>query len=863
MRDARGLSDGTKIALILGFAAVVVIGGTLASRPSIAPQPAQGADAPTTQKAQGENVPVPPADENATADSAAKQEQAGPATHPAAASPVTTQLASVEPTTVRISADVVVKNATRLGINLGAPEPYGAGNFLKNLIHNPGFESGIFRSMMHADEGSTADRVPQAFWTTEWNVEEWGIGQNPGFWNGAAIEFLFGSAKGRQGTVRDYRHEGTQHVFYVDPSGPAPKQWDVFVVRKELEGLPGAYAMNPAIAAPGETRPGSPGKQSLYLQNPAGEGSSDWRYFMDSTYRDDDPSAGKLYLVEGPWRLSFWAKGGNDGDALAVDFSREGEAQFFSQTVAMTGEWKEYSFEFDVPKGQDALRAYGDSYKPILTFQFALWDEGAKAWIDDVVLSRRDHTNPTEFADTLVNTLKAIHPGIVRKWAGQLGNSLDNELAEPFARKTYEHNPRGRRAGNYGYSLHEFLRLCQLLNADPWYVVPPTFTSKECAQLIEYLAAPSGSGAAYAEKRAALGQTEPWTSVFHTIHLEFGNEMWGEATPNDPFYGGSAMGGERLAHMASDRFALMKASPFYDGDKFDCIIGGQASWPGRQEEIDRNSEHHDSIAIAPYFGGLETFKSRDEIYPPLFAYPTYASTLGPVRGAADALNATGKGTNLAVYEINYHTTGGPAPEEMRNRFVAGASGAIALPLHMLLFQRDHGARAQCAFTLNQYSFAIGDLGHVRIWGVVRDLFATGRVRPTGLGLSLANAAIQGDMVRTSHQGQNPGWVQKPINGIEKPTTVPFIHSFAFRSERSQSLILFNVSMDREVPVIVQPDEPSAPKATLSQIRPEDIDTWNEDDALVRVETIEIADFAEGYGVTLPPHSMSVLTWQSL
>jgi alpha-L-arabinofuranosidase len=37
---------------------------------------------------------------------------------------------------------------------------------------------------------------------------------------------------------------------------------------------------------------------------------------------------------------------------------------------------------------------------------------------------------------------------------------------------------------------------------------------------------PDRASSPYGAKRAALGQAEPWTSIFSVIHLELGNEEW-------------------------------------------------------------------------------------------------------------------------------------------------------------------------------------------------------------------------------------------------------------------------------------------------------------------------------------------------
>ena len=71
------------------------------------------------------------------------------------------------------------------------------------------------------------------------------------------------------------------------------------------------------------------------------------------------------------------------------------------------------------------------------------------------------------------------------------------------------------------------------MKAEPYFEVPVSIADQDAKSLIEFLAGPTSSpeGA----RRAALGQSEPWTDVFDKIHLSYCNECWNGST------GGSAM----------------------------------------------------------------------------------------------------------------------------------------------------------------------------------------------------------------------------------------------------------------------------------------------------------------------------------
>jgi len=768
-------------------------------------------------------------------------------------------------TYVDISDEVILPGAKRLGMNIGSRDQYGSAQYIKNLIPNPGFESGEYGTLLHVDDGSTGDTIYQAFWDTDWNVDQWGIGQPEGFWDGGQYEILFGPAKGRSGNIEHFSHSADRrYTFQLDSDGVAPEPLDVVSARKQLPGISGYPGMDTDSVDTTSTRPGSPGTQSLRLEYGGASWIASHTLYMDSFWRDSDPSAGKMMIIEGPYRLAFWAKGSSAGTQLRVEFRREAEGTFFNETVNLTTEWQRYEFNRFIPVGQDQRRTYApDEYRPLIVFKMFV-NEGHEALIDDVELYKSNETNPTAFTDPFVDKLKELQPGVLRAWGNQLGSSLDNQLVEPFARKTLGWRPHNRNAGEFSYSLHEFLELCEEVKTEPWYIVPPTFTAKEMVNLTEYLCAPATQEHPYALLRELLGQTEPWTSVFPMIHLEWGNEMWGAASGGDPFFGASAFGGERLGNMAHDRFGMMiEYGPYFDADKFNFIIGGQVGWPGRQREIGLHSTNHQTIAVAPYFGSLDTWNNDEEIYPPLLAKPFYETAQGNMRRSKTELDSTGQNTRMAIYEINFHTTGGDAPLDIRNDFVTSMAGGVALPLIMLEYQKVFGAREQCAFQALQHSYNHGGGEHVKIWGCLRDLNVTGRKRPTWLGMEIANKAIRGDMIKTTHSGIKSNWTQTALNGVHSPTTVEHIQSYAFRDGKSYGIVVFNLDLNASQRVrIGLPSKASGP-AKEYVLAAADHRADNEASEQVKITSRSLNRVPTYYYTLLEPCSVYALTWESL
>ena len=765
--------------------------------------------------------------------------------------------------TLQISETVRLSGAKRLGMNLGSHSQWGAEQLLKNVIVNPGFESGEYGMIFLTFAGATGTRVQADYWQTVWNNDTFLIGQPAGFWDGATFEILSGPAAGRTGTISSFTHENGRYTFYLDSDGPTPVQGDAILVRQALPGYYGDYyPFNEADS--GDIRPGSPGEQSLRLLAPDEGWQASWQYGMDSAWRDGDRSSGKLFFVDNDWQFEIWARAENAGDTLSLRFYREGSPDFLNETIPLTGEWQHIVHNFTVPPGGDPGGPFDpNAYHPILLLELRLTTDSGPVWVDDISLSRSDHTNPTVFNDKFVNRLKELNPGLLRDWnANLLGNSLENQLAEPWARRTAGFSPAERVATHHHYSLHDFLALAAEVGAEPWYVIPPTFSETELENLVAYLASEQDAHP-YADLRASLGQVAPWTSLFPIIHLEFGNEMWGSNGGGDPFAGATLGGGERLGQVAHDRLGVIRSSPFFDAAAFNLIIGSQAAFPFRTAEIEDNSSNHDSVALAPYFGALETWNNDQEIFYPLYARSQQDVTpTGWVGEAQGYLDAAGQGTDLAIYEINFHTTGGVSPPDVRNDFVTSLGGGLALPLYMLTYQHALGVRNQAVFGATQFSLPVEGTSdeYVRLFGTLRDLEATGRKRPTWLGVELANRAIRGDMLEIAYNP--PTWTQPPINGISDPLEVPFIHAFAFQDGDDYAAMLFNLHLTASHTVTLQLPTPPQIMATLHALTADDLHADNEETEAVTIETGQLNGFGQTYDLTLAPHSAYVLTWQA-
>lgn len=773
----------------------------------------------------------------------------------------------VSVTDVTVDNTVRVNGVKKLGLNLGGHSRWGAAKILKNQLPNPGFEPGVMGTVWLADSSSTTDSFTPELWDANSGS------QSPGFWDGADFEIVYGPGVGTSGTVSSFTHSGTDYNFNLGSNGnTALNQYDVMFTRRDFPGE--AYGMHGGTGTVETNNPYS-GEQCLRLSS-----GDSFNYVMDTSWRDGDQSSHKLHVIEGNWRVRLKARSANGTQEIRVRFRRDGGlpygVTFFDETFTGIGtNWSTESHDETVAQGTDQTPEPWPSgtYRPALVFELSVPAGNTDdVFIDEVELYRVDEaTNPTVFADRFVDRLQDYNPGVLRWWSGQLGETLDN-MTKPWAeRGTVGYKPSHSSPGGWNYGAHDFFELCDHIGAEPWIVIPPTASTSELQNFMEYLAGTSGT---YANRRIGQGQTAPWTSVFDKIHIEYGNELWGAGTPGDPFGGASLRGGVRLGECADRAFEIMKATAHYTGNAgaFSFVIGGQAGYSGRQQEIEANSNDHDSTALAPYFGVLDQYGTDQEMYGPLFAKPFYdaLNANGRMYESRQFLNNGGNGTSMSIYEINYHTTSTSytVSTSRRNEFVAGASGAIALPLHMLVYMTELEAIEQCAFTSLGYAYRFDTSGgwppsqdqFVHIWGMLRDLYHYDIRRPTWMGVELANKAVMGDAITTTHGGDDPEWIQSAINGVGAATTVKEVQSFAFRDGNNYGIVLMNLSLtDQQGVRLNVPGTPQS-NATIYAIEPNDINDVNATTEVVALDTTNINNFQNGYEMVMPRHSIRAIIW---
>ena len=759
---------------------------------------------------------------------------------------------STGPTNISIGTTVQTPAVKRLGINMSGQSYYDSGIMMRNLTYaNSGFEGQTWQSVLKCKVASghtCADTDSYATWPAN-------------FMKGATFEFIYGQAKGQTGTVVSSTTNN-----YPAGNGPTydfgtatPAAGDVFILRQANVPIVDASAGwwpstggNGAIST--ETTDLSPntlGHQALVMNASSGS-ATETSYF-------DSYSGRSFVQMNGQFTVYFRAKSTAGSKSMSVSVQRlgtsHGNINYLSKTVTLTDSWQDYSYSFNASDdGTDIGTAN-------LTFSIS----NGSMYLDDAYLEETPNAdNPTAYRNAVVDRLRTLNPGVIRYMdnGADFGSTIDNLLLPEGGRVRSGFSQQQTAQNGVPVGIEDFLVLCQAVGAEPWFTMPAGMTPTEMTNLLEFL---NGSASTtYGAKRAAYGQTAPWTSVFTSIHLELGNEVWnGRSFPGEAF-GDPYSYGNRVSTI----FGAAKGSANYVSGKIDLVVDGWGAvpwWTG--VTLTAAGGNYDTVDAAPYtFNTLTDYSSNEAIFGPMFAQPegVDSQSTGYMYQQMVTAATAAKPAKLAVYEVNLSTVSGTAGQSTLDSVVASTGAGISTAEHMLLMMRDDGIVTQNLFALPEYSNGFtnsnGGNENVKLWGSVVDMGGQSNLcRPQFLGEQLANTAIFGNLLATSQTGNNPTWTAVSANDNINVVGAHYIQSFAFQNGTEHSLVVFNLSRSKSLPVTFSGANAPSGTVQVGRLTSANLTDTNENSSVVSIANSS-ANINPSTGVTLPPFSMTVYTW---
>jgi alpha-L-arabinofuranosidase len=757
-------------------------------------------------------------------------------------------------TNIAIGTSAAQTGLKRLGMNIGSQNFYDTGQMLRNLVaRNPGFEGEMWQSILRCKVVTPTSCTDANQWN-QWPLD---------FLKGAQYEFISGSAEGSTGTViasipADSRVKDQGITVLLTPPAKPMAVGDFLIVKKAFPGdaEAGWWTDNGGGGVfstdADDISPNSPGKQALRISTSGGRNARLTSYF------DSGSGPGHSFLLmHGMYRVSFRAKGVGGKNDVEVSLGRDGgggKKIYFKKEVGLSKQWKDYSFDFPMAEEGSAVGT--------AALQFQVID--SDILLDDVSLGTLPSAeNPTAFRDEVVEALRTLHLGVLRYHDdATYGSTIDNIIAPAFARLRSGYTTRGSKSEDVAIGLHEFLQLCQAVGAEPYYDMPAGMSPKEMQELIEYLGGEASTP--YGAKRAARGQSAPWTAVFPVIHLELGNEQWNYDTFPGAAINDAASYGKRIATV----YGAAKSANGYNPAKIDLVMGSFAILPWWTEQEIANASNYDSISVAPYLlNTLNDTTSNEAMFGPMFAQPEQVDTNTP-KGYmfAQAKAAKGAGKNLEVYEVQLSTLSGTATQAAVNSVVPSVGAGLAVADHMLLMMRDLGVKVQSVWELPGYNNNFGNPAdpHEKtpLFGVVVDMGGSTNLRRTPyLAEELVNQAILPTMLTTTLSGANPTWQQaKSTNDDIQLDKAHFLQSFAFADGAQRSLVVFNLSRTEALPITLSGNGAPAGEVAMSRLTAKNITDNNETRANVAIAESKLSGFSAATPYSLPPFSMTVLRW---
>jgi len=596
---------------------------------------------------------------------------------------------------VHLSLGAPLGDLRRIGVNLGSRTVWGAEQLMANVLRNPGLEAAWDGALIVVARTGGVVVEDDNRWTA----------RPAGFWAGATFDVLSGPAAGQRGRVLDNRRASEQHAdrLTLSPMPAALRPGDVLSVQGPQDHTPAPlWWTQGQVQATAEPRPGSPGQRAVRLTASPGSPAVLFHH-LDSI----GERAGKLLPVQGRWRLALWLRSDNAPARVQLSFGRQGRPPWLDRTLIPGASWQAVEIVFDT-------RDDG----PPGPLMLALRAEDGSVSVDDVELGVAAEPHAGGFRAEVVDTLRALRPGYLRDWQGQLADTPANRLAVPLARRPVRYRP-GANELQFTYSLPEFLALAAEVGAQPWVVLPSTSTPEQAREFGRALA-------------------QGWQRHrFEEVVVEHGNEHW-----NAIFRPAGIADAKVLAPVADAAFAALRegagsAVPLHRviGTQF---VDGTAA--GRMATLSRQSE---GVAVAPYFHFRQVRGEGADAALDRALHEEARPLHQAIAGTA------AQGRSLDVYEVNFHTTAGSASAAERDAVLTAPAAGAAL-MRRLLQAASAGVRRQAVYRLAGYdTFVDGEPRQLaQLFGITRDLATAAHWRPTGDALAALNG-IAGEAANTA------------------------------------------------------------------------------------------------------------------
>ena len=595
-----------------------------------------------------------------------------------------------------------------------------------------------------------------------------------------------------------------------------------------------------------ETTDVADGQQAVIVDGTGGA-ENFLRYFDNS---DGIHSGTQL---NGNYELDFMAKPGTATN-VTVDIVRyvgSTTEVFLHKVQALTQGWQHYSIPFT---GSENGTQIGNG-------RVLIEVSGGTVMLDDISMPLVEPANATPFRSVALSAMKELHPGSLRYMNGAgFAVKIDDAILPINVRRPALPATTKLQAQLPSVDYYQALQLAQTLGSHAWITLPQTITPLEMQHLVEWLA--GASTTPYGAKRAARGQTLPWTSVFDKIYLELGNEDWNGITDSN-----NAGDPQTYGKHANDIFIAAHTSGSWSANITLVADGWNTNGADADAALYWEQNVRSQLTVpfmmseAPYF--YTTFNngsSTEAIYGPLYAETQLFDN--PTSGLETTIykDLRASGNDMGVYEENLGTNSGTATQSQFDALTGTVGSSLAVADQMLGLI-GLGVKTQNLFTLFGLHNQTSSGATTNLWGAVIDIGgATNIKRPIFLAEQMVNSAAMSTML-TTVQADDPTYnsAASSNDSLQAVPNVKSLRSYAFTNGSKTSLVLVNMSRTATVSPSLIGFPVIAPES-ITQLTSGKITDDNETSQLITQK--DITTTWKGATPELPPFSMTVYIWDA-
>lgn len=761
--------------------------------------------------------------------------------------------------------------AARIGINQGGQD-YWENYQLKNLTaYNPGFEA----QMKDVVQNVSANGAPTNHSFS--SQDQWDSAPE-NFFAGGTFFVAHGSNRGCSGTIAsNTKSNGSLGpTFMLASPCPHPfERGDVVFTRKVL--FPTAnrdvtfndFGWDPVLSdgcslkidsRPADQFPGSDGKQALELIDDGALGAS-------AAVRTPIDAGSVLgYAFSGPYTQTIKARLLSGSGSLTLSGVRLNAGHTgirWSQSFRPTSQWATYRAHF---QGQETA---GTAPGPVEIY--VSFEGHGDLLIDDSSLTSDLDKNPTAFRGQVIRDERLWDPGESRYWAGQNGESLANWIEPAFGRESSS-----AAAASYDSRTVMQIGLQDWLQKEAYEGVPQVWIEMpitwrydvDASNMVDYLA--GGANTVFGRKRIELGQKQPWTSVFHRIVLEYGNEVWNGGAAGENILPYSQKTADQVEARWSYvpmviRFcAAMKADVHWDPAVMKCAAGiqtaGNSFWATSLEQQDK--QHAVDLQANNEYGQLLVNNTEGSNQWISAWTEAWAAAYDKTNGFHKSFN--GGGLQTGIYEYNNSTS---PPSTLNAAQAVGypdGEGYGLVDILMPLFnQKVFGIVDDDFFTFAQrersFRNAQGQDVPLREWGAVTGL--GGRYtnpRPMFFAISMVNHCIGDGAGYEATVQEGPDYHFSGYNGVSPQKQVPYLDAFAFKNGNQRCIVVVNTDVEHSHTFRFAGDHPPSGEVTARLYYSPKLSDNNETNEVVRLAS------AKGHNpgsFEIQPHSAMTISYE--